>query len=181
LSDIVVSSFDIVIPPAPSAPSTGFFFRRGTSVLWWVTSIANTSAPAATEINAGTDISRFVGGIDGLTINDTPTGGYVDWDQTTSVPLAGTSEVTPATLHLYEQKGTSSNTLRTTLAPGAAGNLVMFPVGLAGSVPTVGDLCEVWPMVSAGPRREYSIGNDPARWRCLLIPTAVPVLDAVLV
>jgi hypothetical protein len=95
---------------------------------------------------------------------------------TTNIP--GEDTAADSSLIFYEDKTT--NTMQTTLAKGVAGYVVIFFSGTAGANPAVGDKGEVWPVQSTGPYREYSMGNDPARWGVKFAMTAAPNFSATL-
>lgn len=128
---------------------------RGTGSLYWVTTIANKSAPTAAEISAGVKLHPQLTN-DGL---KTPkTGNTIDaadasdlFNKTIGGSYGGdTGEVT-----CYRDTASASDTAYTTLVDGATGFLVVARAGFGqdgttgkGSpdgTPTAGDRCEVWP------------------------------------
>jgi hypothetical protein len=67
-----------------------------------------------------------------------------------------------------------SNPLLVTLSKGTEGYIVFFPYGTGGASPISGDDCEVWPVSVAKTTREWSAGNDPARFMTTFTITGVP-------
>lgn len=154
------------------------FFRRGRTKVFWVPTIASAALiPTAIEVNAGTNMTASVADMAGFAFTNspipTPT---LDATFTTNIPGEDTAE--ESSLTFYED--TATNTLQTTLAKGTEGNIVIFPTGTAGASPAAGDKAEVWPAQSTGPTREYSMGNDPARWMVRFAMTKAPNFSATL-
>lgn len=153
------------------------FWRRNVSRAFWVPAISNKAAPTAAEVNAGTELTAKMADIAGFSYQNqaipTPT-----WGTSFNSVIPGEDQVQPSSITFYEDK--TSNPLRTTLAKGTVGHIVLFFAGTAGANPAATDKAEVWPSISAGPVRLYTFGNEPAKWRADLTPNDVPATDAVL-
>lgn len=146
--------------------------------MFWVPTIAATTLiPTAAEVNAGTDMTAKVADMAGFAFTNSPIA-TPDLSTTFTSNIPGEDTAADSTLTFYEP--TTVETLRTTLAKNAAGFTVIFYSGIAGASPAAGDKGEVWPVTSTGPVREYSMGNDPARWNVKFAMTGVPNLDATL-
>jgi hypothetical protein len=154
------------------------FFRRGKTKVYWVPTLSSTTSPSAAQINAGVNMSAQIADISGFEFSNSPIPTPdLSTPFTTTIPGEDTAQ--EPQLVFYEDDTT--NTLQTTLAKGTTGHTVKFYKGTAGASPAAGDRAEVWPVISTGPYREYSMGNDPARWGARFTPTATPVFDALLV
>lgn len=154
------------------------FFRRGKTRVYWVPTVAAaTLIPTTAEVTAGTRLDASVADLSGFAFTNSPIP-VPDMSSTFTGNIPGEDTAADTTLTFYED--TTTNTLQTTLAKGAAGYICIFFAGIAGANPAIGDKCEVWPVQSTGPTREYSTGNDPARWSAGLAITAPPNFSATL-
>lgn len=153
------------------------FLRRGVSKVFFVPTIATTSAPTAAEVNAGTNLTATIADIAGFSYTNQAIA-VPDWGDNFDSKISGIDQAADSTLHIYEKRTT--NTGRTTLAKGTAGYLVILFAGTAGATPAAADKCDIWPIISAGTPRDYS-GTEGAKWHVALIPTARPTEDVALV
>lgn len=154
------------------------FFRRGKSKAFWVPTLSSLTSPSAAEVNAGDELTGQIADISGFEFSNSPIP-TPDLSTTFTTTIPGEDTTQEPQIMFYEDDTT--NTLQTTLAKGTSGHVVLFYKGTAGAAPASGDTAEVWQVISTGPFREYSLGNDPARWGARFTPTAAPVFDAVLV
>lgn len=153
------------------------FFRRGVTKVYWVPTLSSTTAPSAAQINAGVNMTAQVADISGFEFSNSPIP-TPDLSTTFTTTIPGEDTAQEPQLMFYEDNTT--NTLQTTLAKGTTGHVVLFYRGTAGASPAAADNAEVWPSISTGPYREYSMGNDPARWGARFTPSAPPVFNATL-
>lgn len=152
------------------------FFRRGITKAWLVNTVT-ASAPTAVQILAGQNVSgRITDPLD-IGLEDAPLGPLTEWGTSTVTYELGPETAKPIRLTIPEPWEVDA--LMTDLARGVQTNLVMFPLGLDDFLPTVGDLCEVWPVTSCGPRRTN--WTSVAMWTVLLLPRATPVINVALV
>lgn len=148
----------------------GKFFRRGKSKAFFLPAVAGYTAgagsPTRPEITAGTDLSASVTAMAGFQLSNSPitTPNLAD---RFSFQIEGEDTVADSTLTFLDDDAVS--TIRTTLAKGTAGFIVLFPYG---DVPT--KRCEVWPVKSTGFNDEWTVGNDPARAVAGFAVTNVP-------
>lgn len=153
------------------------FWRRGTSKAFFAPTVT-LAAPTAVQVNAGTDLTPKIADVAGFTFTNqaiaTP-----DWATTLNTQIPGEDQLAASALTFYEDK--TSNPIRTALAKGTVGYIVIFFAGIAGSTPAAGDKCEVWPAIVAAVPRLYTFGTEAAKWRADLTPNAAPNTDAVLV
>lgn len=154
------------------------FFRRGKTKMYWVPTLSSTTAPSAAQINAGVNMTAQIADISGFEFSNSPIS-TPDLSSTFTTTIPGEDTAQEPQLMFYEDDTT--NTLQSTLAKGTTGNAVIFFKGTAGASPAAADIAEVWPSISTGPYREYSMGNDPARWGARFTPTAAPSFSATLV
>jgi hypothetical protein len=157
--------------------AAGDFFRKGTSKAFWVPTIASKAAPTAAEINAGTDMSARVNSITGLEYDNQPLP-TENMAESFTATIPGADQVAKTEFFFLENKTT--NTLRTTLAKGTSGFLVMFPGGTAGANPAAADKCDVWPMTVTGKPRQWDL-SKAATWKAGFTPTATPAEDVAVV
>lgn len=154
------------------------FFRRGRTKVFWVPTIASASLiPTAAEVNAGTQLTANIAEMTGFSFSNSPIQ-TPDMASTFTTTIPGEDVADESQLMFYED--TTTNTLQTTLAKGTEGYIVIFFAGTAGATPAAADKAEVWPVISTGPFREYSTGNDAARWGAKFTPTRPPNFSATL-
>ncbi len=147
------------------------FFRRGTSKAYFLPAVAG-SSPTRPEITAGTDLSPFVTALSGWQFSNT----RIDTPLLSSAFTAqidGPNEVGDSSLTFLDDDTTT--TVRTTLARGTSGYVVLFPYG---DVAT--KRCEVWPIKSSGVNDEWSMGADPARYVIDFAITNPPLQTATI-
>ena len=147
------------------------YFRRGTSKMFFAPTIADISAPTEAEMLAGTDLTPEIGEIEGFKFSnnpiDTPD---MDTEFVSNIPGEDTGD--DSSMTFYEDD--TANPISTTLAKGTAGYMVLFPYGISSTDPQSGDECEVWPITVASNTREWSAGNDAARYMVEFTLSAVP-------
>lgn len=154
------------------------FFRRGTSKIYWVPTIASAGhVPTAAEVTAGTDLSPKVNAIDGFTFENAPIE-TENLSESFTPTIPGPDTVAKSKLTFNEDK--STNTIRTTLAKGTAGYIVIFFAGIAGSSPAAADKCDVWPVIVTGHPRLYDMGAVQAKYDVGFTPTATPAEDVAV-
>lgn len=148
------------------------FFRRGVSAIHFLPAVANLAAPTRAEITAGDDLTAAVAEINGFQLSNSP------------IPTPNLAEVftpqiegedTVADSSLVFNDDDTDEVIRTALAKGTAGFLLLLPYG---DTPT--KRAEVWPVTSTGVNDEWSVGNDPARFAVGFAVTATPEQDAVV-
>jgi hypothetical protein len=154
------------------------FFRRGVSRVFVVPTITNLGAMTVAQATAGTEITDRVADIAGFKFANSRIA-LPKLSTTFTGTIPGEDTADDSSLTFYEPKAT--DTLRTTLAKGTITNIVIFFRGTAGANPAVGDTYEAWPVQVASIPREYSMGNDPARWMSEFGTTAPPATDGVMV
>lgn len=157
----------------------GRFFRRGKTKVFFVPTLASKTAPTAVQINAGTNLTPGIASLEGFTFDNSPIP-TPDMDSTFTTSIPGEDTAADSRLNFYERTPTTGNPNQAALAKGTTGNIVIFWGGIAGASPAASDKCEVWPIQSTGYRREYTVGNDPARWSVGFTPTDTPSLDSVV-
>jgi hypothetical protein len=151
------------------------YFRRGTTEIYFVTTITNSASPTVAEMAAGTALTCSIAEISGFAFQNNPID-VPDMCDEFVKKIPGEDTADDSEMTFYEDN--VSNPLLTTLAKGAAGNIVFFPYGIGGVSPVSGDDCEVWPVSVAKTTREWSAGNDPARFMTTFTITDVPALSA---
>jgi len=162
-------------------PTPISFFRRGVTRVFFVPTVTLT-APTATQVNAGTELTTAgaLNDMQGASFTNQPIS-VPDWADNFDGKIVGIDQSADIQFHFYEKKGTApANPLRTTLAKGVVGNIVIFPMGCAAATPAAGDICDVFPGSSTGPARDYS-GTEAAKWHVTFPASVRPTQDVALV
>jgi hypothetical protein len=153
----------------------------GTGKLRWVTTLSSTSAPTATQINAGVDLTPWLRQ-DGL--SRTMTGAVTDvadardtFDRTDLGTYSAALDVT-----FLRDSTAAADTAFSTLTRGTRGFLVVAPFGWASgaTTATAADRCEVWTVVvsSLSPEAE---GKEKAQvMKVTFACPDAPILNAVV-
>lgn len=144
--------------------------RKGISKVSFVPTIAAKAAPTQAEITAGTDLTPDLAEINGVTFANQPID-TPDFSSGWTKKIPGEDQADDPTLTFYEDD--TSTTIRDALDKGTAGYLVFMPWGKAAT-----KVAEVWPVTVASNAREWSSGNDPARF-VVTFTTTDPAVDAV--
>jgi hypothetical protein len=152
----------------------------GTGKIRWVTTLSSVSAPTATQINAGVDLTPWLRQ-DGLnrtvTGNETDTADATDTFNKTDV---GTYDATLEVTFLRDSVG-ASDTAFTTLPRGTRGYLVVAPMGWASgaATATAADRCEVWTAVVTAAGADSEGPNKAQVFKVTFALPAAPVINAV--
>lgn len=117
------------------------FFRRGVSKVRFLPAVAGTS-PTRAELNAGTDLSPQISAIGGFSLENAPIA-TPDLGTTFDSQIDGPDTAPTSTLTFYDDDVATA--IRTALAKGTAGYIVLMPYGDIAS-----RRCEVWPVKSTG-------------------------------
>lgn len=160
------------------------YFRRGTTKIFYEATIADIDAPTEAELASATELSCELAEISGFSFSNNP----IDVPDMCDVfvkNIPGENTAEDSSMTFYEDNGgLAANPIKTTLAKAVEGYIVIFPYGVTGgggSTPAAGDECEVWPISVASNTREFSAGNDPARYMVEFTITGVPDQDATVV
>lgn len=148
------------------------YFRRGKSKVLFVPTIVTKAAPSRAELTAGTPLTPQVADMADFQFSNSPIA-TPDMDSTFTTTIPGEDTTGTPTLTFYDDDAAS--TIRTALAKGTKGYIVLLPYG---DVPT--KRAEVWPVESTGVNDEWSAGNDPARYAVAFGVTGVPAQNAVV-
>jgi hypothetical protein len=140
------------------------FFRRGTSKIYFLPVVAaysgasgvGTGSPTNSEFNAGTDLSNQISALTGFQLTNSSIN-TPDLGSTFVKNITGEDTTAASSLTFYDD--TTSTTIRTLLAKGQEGYVVLCPYGKITS-----KRCEVWPVRSAGVNDTWDTGNEAARF-----------------
>lgn len=156
------------------------FFRRGTSKIFFVpgeNTFTNVNEPEASA--SYIDISCDIAEITGFSFANSPIE-VPDMCSEFVKKIPGEDTADDSELTFYEDN--LANPIRNSiLTKGTLGYIVLFPYGVSGSggtVPAAGDEAEVWPVSVARVAREWSAGNEPARYMISLTIRDIPGLHA---
>lgn len=147
------------------------FFRRGVSKVRFLPAVAGTS-PTRAELTAGTDLSPAVAAINGFSLTNSP---ITTPDLATNFDsqIDGPDAAGDSSLNFYDDDATT--TIRTAVAKGTAGFIVLMPYG---DVPA--KRCEKWPVKSTGVNDEWSLDAAAAQFQVGFAVTGKPEQNAVV-
>lgn len=148
------------------------YFRRGKSKVLFVPTIVDKDAPSRAELTAGTPLTPQVADMADFQFANSPIA-TPDLDSTFTTTIPGEDTTGTPTLTFYDDD--AADTIRTALAKGTRGYVVLLPYGDVAS-----KRAEVWPVESTGVNDEWGTGNDPARYAVAFGVTGVPSQDAVV-
>lgn len=147
------------------------FFRRGVSKIKWAPAVAGTS-PTRPEITAGVDLSPSVSGINGFQFSNAPIT-TPDLSDNFDSQITGVDTAGDSSLDFYDDD--TATTIRTTLAKGTQGYLILMPLG---DVPT--KRCEVWAVTSLGVNDAWSLDATAAQFNVQFAVTRRPTQAGVI-
>jgi hypothetical protein len=150
----------------------GRYTRKGLSKIYFVPSLASTTSPSIAEITAGTNLGAAVSDISGFTFSNDPIS-TPDLASTFVPTIPGEDSSDNPSMTFYEDD--TVTTLKTALAKGNDGFIVLMPVGATATKPA-----EVWPVTSTGTNSNWSVGNDAATFTTQFAVTAAPNQTATL-
>lgn len=161
------------------------YFRRGTSKMYYVPVVEDVDEPTLSELESAIELSCELSELSGFTFSNSP----IDTPDmcaefVSKIPGEDTAE--DSSITFYEHNAAEDNPIRDALVKGVLGYVVFFPYGVTGDdggdpVPDTGDAAEVWPISVASSSREWSAGNDAARYVVEFTITSPPSTDAVVV
>lgn len=132
------------------------FFRRGVSRVYF----------NSTAVVGGTELTNSVAEMTGFQLSNSPIS-TPDLQSTFTKTIIGEDTTDTPTITFYDDD--TATTIRTALAKGTAGFVVLAPYGI-----TSGKRLETWPVRSTGVNDEWTVGNDPARFNVQFAVTDVP-------
>lgn len=154
------------------------FMRKGITRFYLVTTIASGSlVPTAAEVNAGTRLDTQLAEINGLSFENNPIE-VPDMASAFVAQIGGEDKAADTSLTFYEDK--VSNPIKTAQPKGYVGFIVVFYSGIAGGTPAAGDKCDVWPTTVTSNSRQYTAGNEAAKYMVKYAMTAPPGEDKTL-
>jgi hypothetical protein len=156
------------------------FMQKGTTRFYFVPTIASASLiPTALEVTAGTRLDTELAEVAGFAFSNSEIA-TPDMSSTFTGNIPGEDVAEKSTLTFYEHKAPATNPIRTALAKGTAGYIVIFFGGIAGAAPAAADKCDVWPITVASNVRGYSAGNESSRYVVTFTMSSVPGFDKAL-
>lgn len=149
------------------------FFRRGKSKIYFLTAVAAPQTGVTTaELTAGTDLSASLADVSGFTLTNSPIS-VPDLSTVFTSQIDGEDTTADSTITFNDDD--SVVTIRTALAKGTVGYMILLPYGTAAT-----KRCEVWPVKTTGINDQWSVGNDPARYISYFAITGVPKQNGVV-
>jgi hypothetical protein len=149
----------------------GRFFRRGLSKVRFLPAVSNKDAPSSAEITAGVDLSSGISDIGGFEFSNSPIT-TPDLSTTFTTQIPGEDTTSTSTLTFYDDD--TATTIRTALAKGTAGFILLQPYGT-----TAAKRAEVWPATTTGVNDHWVTGNEAAKFTVAFAITAAPHQAAV--
>lgn len=156
----------------------GRYFRRGKSKIVFTptvtgyNAVTGTGSPSRAEITAATLLTPQIAEVAGFSFANSPIA-VPDLNSTFTSTISGEDTAEDSGLTFYDDD--AATTIRTALAKGTKGFILMFPYG---DVST--KRCETWPVESTGVADEWSAGNDPARFSVQFGITSPPSLNGTI-
>ena len=154
------------------------FMRKGTTRVYFVSTIASLSAPQDTEITAGDELTDSISEMNGFTFSNTPIQ-TPDLSSAFVSQIPGEDSTEDSSMVLYEDN--ASNPLLATLAKGTDGYIVILPRGSAGANPAAGDEVDIWPVTVSSNAKRYTVGNEAATIEVKFATTQPPAVEVSLV
>lgn len=161
------------------------YIRRGTTKIFFLDgegAIANVAAPdLSTELLSAdlTDLTCGVAEISGFSFQNNP----IDTPDMCSEfvsKIPGEDTADDSEMTFYDDD--TSNPIWDKLQKGARGYILLFPYGTGGVAGAIAalDECEVWPVSVAKTTREWSAGNDAAKFMTTFTITGPPSQNATV-
>lgn len=146
---------------------------NGKGKLVFLPAVANSAAPTAAEIAAGTPLTADFRESSGFSSGQTSVP-MPDYVSSFTPTLAGRQEAGSPQLTFYDQDA-ATNATRTALSEGTNGFLLRCPMGQI-----AGRRCEVWPVtIGAQNDTEWGADNESAQYIVGLSVTSAPTKTAV--
>lgn len=153
------------------------FVYEGKTNVYWVVTIATTSTPSLTEIQAGVDLTDFVakeGVKPGLSNNNVDSATIAETFDSQVVGSWG------ASFELEMFRDDAADTAWNTCVYGSTGHIVVDRFNVAGADPANGDKVEVYPAQMHQPRPYDSASNTQVRFTEMFAVTSQPYLSATV-
>ncbi len=152
------------------------YFRRATTKIYFIPTLAQASAPTQAEARLGTDLSPQVAEISGFAFANSPID-VPDFVSAFVKNIPGEDKGEKSSITFYEDN-VSNPFFTTTLAKGVSGYVALYPYGVTGTQPTTGNKVEIWPITVASTVRQWSAGNDAAKYMVDFTLSDVPYQNA---
>lgn len=142
------------------------FFRREKSKVTFAPTLTSQTSPTVTELNAATPLDLQMADISGFNFQNSPIA-TPDFASSFTPTIPGEDTAGDPTIVFYDDD--TAVTIRTALAKGTAGFVVLCPYGR-----TATKRCEVWPVISTGYNDQWTAGNEAAKAEVKFAVTAAP-------
>lgn len=160
------------------------FFRRGKSSWYWVTTLTSTTAPTATQINAGVPLDKAIADMSGF---DTQLNRISEpwWDTNVDIQTDGPQQLGDASMTFFDDDGTGADAdstarqaVSTAMVEQATGFLVLLPQKKGAAV--AANAAVVWPAKIGARNVDLTLDVRSARYIVQFAITGTPVKDAVV-
>lgn len=150
----------------------GRYTRKGKSKVYFVPSLTSSTSPSLAEITAGSNLGAAMSDMSGFTFKNSPIN-VPDLASTFVPSIPGEDTADNPSITFYDDD--TLTTLRTALAKGTTGSIVLMPYGATST-----KRAEVWPVQSTGANDEWTTGNEAAKFMVQFAVTAAPNQAATL-
>ena len=158
--------------PTPLITATVRYFDVGTTKIYYLPTISNTTSVTRAELNAGTDLSREVADIDGWSVSSNEIE-VPDFATRFTAKIAGRIEAADSSLTFYASQ--NSTDVRA-LLPRDTGGYIIWLDG--GDVPT--QKMDVYPIKVRAVSKMRSAGSEAARIQIQFSITAAPTENSTI-
>lgn len=148
------------------------FFRKGISKIRFCPAVADLAAPTRVELTAGVDLSPQVSSITGFQLTNAPIA-VPNLAAIFTPQITGEDTVSDSSLTFNDDD--TLETIRTALAKGTSGVVVLMPYGDVES-----KRAEAWPAISTGVNDEWTTDNTAAKFMVGFAITETPEQNAAI-
>lgn len=156
------------------------YVPEGTVEFYWVTTLADYTAPTSTELNAGVDLTAFMAGDMVLPFGG-QTADAADLSSRFNKTVPGDIGGDAGTFTIHKEKAAADDTAYTTLPQGTIGFIAVATRGLAAAGTwAIADVADIWPAEVIANEIVYA-RNTSLRAAVEVAITDVPEEDFALV
>lgn len=150
------------------------FWQRGITEFHFVPTVASIGAPTVANIAAGDELTDDMADVSGFGYENQPID-VPDLGDTFTSQIDGPDQAQASSITFYDDSA-GTPTLKTTLAKGATGYIVISPYGGV----SANDVVEVWPVKVTGNNRVFSADTEGARYMVTFAITGTPDQEAAV-
>lgn len=148
------------------------YYRRGTSMVHWETTMADTTTPSTTN-DVDNDITGDIADMSGWEFNNNPIA-TPSLASTFTTTITGPDDAGSPSMDLYDND--ANTTTKDLLAKGNAGYVILSP-NVAGSAPVATERADVFTVTVASNNSNWTLAAEAATYTVTFVVTAVPDLE----